>query len=222
MTKAKPTNRKFYGKWLYKVSLDLNGGAIFRDTPVDEVIMFCNDTKSVYTDYSYRRRASANREKIKEVAVFLKGFSSDLWSTRIESDQVDFYTNDKAFYTALSETFDSIVFHKFEPAEGTLEQLNDAHTIVVNKLPHNRFNYRVYLQPHKLAGRKEEKEQFVSWLKNHPRVTCSAAIEEWFIKTEWNWDRRYILVEDEPTLLMLKLRSSESVGRIYKFVLGDK
>jgi hypothetical protein len=42
------------------------------------------------------------------------------------------------------------------------------------------------------------------------------------MKTEWNWDRRYVLVEDEGTLLMLKLRNPEVMGSVYNYVLSDK
>lgn len=95
--------------------------------------------------------------------------------------------------------------------------------MAVKKLPHNRYRYRVYLLPHKMAKDREGKQKYISWLKSlGERVTCTPAVEGWFMHTDWNWDRRYILVEDEHTLLMLKLRNSEVVGRIYNYVLSDK
>jgi hypothetical protein len=42
------------------------------------------------------------------------------------------------------------------------------------------------------------------------------------MKTDWNWDRRYVLVEDKNTLMLLRLRNSEVVGSVYEFVLSDK
>ena len=53
-------------------------------------------------------------------------------------------------------------------------------------------------------------------------MTCTHAVSTWFVDTDWNWDRRYILVEDEQSLLMLKLRGSEVVGKIHNFVISDK
>jgi len=50
----------------------------------------------------------------------------------------------------------------------------------------------------------------------------SKAVKTWFIRTEWNWDRRYILVEDEQTLFMMKLRSAEVVGKTHEYQLVDK
>lgn len=222
LPKAKSTSRKFYGKWLYKVSLTLQGSGIFRDTSLDGVVDFCDDTSMTHTMFSFRGKAASNRTKIKEVALFLKGYNKDIWNTRIESDQIDFYSNDKAFYDALSSKFADNVLHRFEPAEGSTDLLEATSSIIVKKLPHNKYNYRVYLMPHKMANDQEGKKRYIDWLKLQERITCTPAIQEWFYKTNWNWDRRYVLVEDEQTLLMLKLRNSEVVGRIYKFEVNDK
>jgi hypothetical protein len=113
--------------------------------------------------------------------------------------------------------------HRFEPSAAAAELLEQPQTIVAAKLPHNKYHYKVYLLPHKLAGDKESKKKYVEWLKGQtPRITCTPAVERWFIKTDWNWDRRYVLVEDEHTLLMLNLRNSEVVGRVYNYVISDK
>lgn len=222
LPKAKPTSRKFYGKWLYKVTLMLQGAGIFRDAPLQSVIDFCNESTNDYAVYSFRGRAALNRVKIKEVATFLQAFSEDIWSTRIESDQIDFYSNDKSFYDAVANTFANDILHRFEPLGDTNDLLESAGTVVVKKLPHNKYQYRVYLLPHKMANDNEGKTKYIEWLKQQDRITCTPAIQEWFYKTNWNWDRRYVLVEDEQTLLMLKLRNSEVVGRVYKFVIPDK
>jgi len=94
---------------------------------------------------------------------------------------------------------------------------------VGKKLPHNKYQFRVYLLPHKLAGDTEEKEKFINWMKTqNSKIRLTDTVIKWFMHTDWNWDRRYILVEDEPTLLMLKLRNSSVVGRIYNYVISDK
>lgn len=220
--KAKTTSRKFYGKWLYKVSLKVGGASIFRSRTLPSVIEFCDDTVTVYSQYSYDGRAVPFKASLREIAVFLNNYPSDIWSKRIESDQIDLYSNNKDFYEAVSLQFEQIILHKFEPISGSEELLDSTSTVLVKKLPHNRYNYRVYLLPHKMAKDKEGKQKYIDWLKLQDRITCTTAIQEWFFKTEWNWDRRYVLVEDEQTLLMLKLRNSEVVGRIYKFVVSDK
>lgn len=222
--KTKITSRKFYNKWLYKVSLRQNGAAIFRYKGLDFVKEFCHQTENTDRPYSVFYKAFQQKDSILELCEFLEQYDAKLWTKRIENNIIDFYTNDKNFYQQLSLKFAEILIHRFEPSEDSLKILdNDASKVAVKKLPHKRFQYRVYLLPHKMAGDKEGKQRYIDWLKTQmPRVTCTKAVEEWFIRTDWNWDRRYVLVEDESTLLMMKLRNSEVVGRVYNYVLSDK
>ena len=222
--KTKLTNRKFYGKWLYKVTLKLPGVALLRLRSIEEIKEFCLAERPPEHRYSVWQRAYNNRETIYAICSFLENYETKSFSKRLERDSIDFYSNDQNFYTNLSTEFQEILEHRFEPTESTLDLLNEFNNcIAVKKLPKNRYNFRVYLLPHKMAGDLEGKKKYINWIKNQmPKITCTPAIEHWFIKTEWNWDRRYVLVEDEATLLMLKLRNSEVVGRIYNFVITDK
>jgi hypothetical protein len=163
-----------------------------------------------------------NKEQISELANFLLGYDQNIWAKRIENSSIDLYTNDRDFYTAVSEKFKDFVNLRFEPGTG-IDILNNPQVIIGKKLPHNKYNFRVYLLPHKMNGDKEEKEKFINWMQNQvPRIRLTKSVTDWFMHTDWNWDRRYILVEDEPTLLMLKLRNSSVVGRVYNYVISDK
>jgi hypothetical protein len=224
LPKIKLTSRKFYGKWLYKVSLQLNGCAIFRQKPLDFIKGFCVGATANERPYSLMSKAYNERENILALVNLLESYDSKLWTKRIESSRIDFYTNDVGLYAKLAADFKHILIHQFEPDLGSIDQLNvSTSSVIVKKLPHNKYNYRAYLLPHKMAGDKEGKLKYIAWLKTQgDKITCTAAVERWFIATDWNWDRRYILVEDESTLLMLKLRNSEVVGRIYNYVVSDK
>ena len=223
-TKTKLTNHKFYGKWLYKTTIKLEGCSLFRTKNIDEIKDFCQSSEPNEHRYSVYNKAYKNKEELLDLCLFLDLQDKKSYATRIERDYIDFYSNDKKFYEDISNKFENILKHRFEPDESTktvLDQSNNS--ITVKKLPKNRYNYRVFLLPHKMAGDKEGKQKYINWLKSQsPRITCTPAIEKWFIHTDWNWDRRYVLVEDESMLLMMKLRNSEVVGRIYNFVVADK
>jgi hypothetical protein len=222
--KIKLTSRKFYGKWLYKISLRQAGCVIFRNYKFDYIKELCQGGPDSVRPYSMHQKAYTNRENILRLCEILEKYDPKIWTKRIENSNLDLYTNDLEFYQRLSEEFQDIVIHQFEPDPATVDLLtNSASAVAVKKLPHDRYQYRVYLLPHKMAGDREGKQRYVDWLKNQgDRVTCTPAVERWFIKTDWNWDRRYVLVENESMLLMLKLRNSEVVGRIYNYVLSDK
>lgn len=219
--KIKLTSRKFYNKWLYKISLRQVGCTVFRNYALEDVEEVCSNPNFKYFAHT---QAHVNRDILIQLCHVLKGYDSKIWTKRIENINIDLYTNDVGFYQTVSDQFDSIVLQQFEPDPATVELLTNSNSAVaVKKLPHNRYQYKVYLLPHKMAGDRAGKIKFVEWLKTQgQKVTCSLSVEKWFVKTDWNWDRRYILVEDEATLLMLKLRNSEVVGRVYNYVLSDK
>lgn len=209
---------------MYKVSLKLDGGAIFRDRSVNQVKEFCYSVEFIDRPHSIAYKVFQTKNEILEVCEFLEQFDSNTWTKRIENQSVDFYTNDLEFYNQISTRFNQKVIHQFEPSVNTAEALNEREfAITGTKLPHNKYQYRVYILPHKMGDDLEEKTKFVDWLeKQSPKIRCSIKVRAWFLHTKWNWDRRYILVEDDSTLLMLKLRNSDVVGRVYKYIVCDK
>ena len=221
--KIKLTHKKFYNKWIYKISLRINGIAILRSIGMAAAKDLSITAETSKHGFMISQRAWEHKELISEFSTFLDLYDPNTYAKRIESNIIDLYTNDIALYKKTYELFSHITVLRSEPKDLSLTLDTDINTIVVKKYPHNRYKHKVFLLPHKMKKDKTSKRRFVDWLKSQdPRITCSDAVEKWFMNTEWNWDRRYVLVEDEKTLLMLKLRNSEVVGRIYNYVLSDK
>jgi hypothetical protein len=220
MLKADITNRRFYNKWLYKVTLHIPGVAIFRQNSLEKIPLLNFDGQK--HTHSTMARASLHRRELIALSNFLLKWDSELWSKRIECSAIDIYTNDKTMYNDLFLAFEEMACARSEPNEKDLDLLENTGSIIVKKLPHNKYAYKAFLLPHKIKDRKDKKE-YVSWITGqNNRILISDAVKEWFIKTDWNWDRRYVLIEDSQTLLMLKLRNPEAIGRIYDYVISDK
>lgn len=167
-------------------------------------------------------KAAANKESIIKLSRFLVDWPADAWAKRIESSSIDLYTNDREMYSKLLSEFVNLVKACSEPDETIKILLENTGSVIVKKLPHNKYHYKAFLLPHKIKSR-EERQDYVNWLATQgDRVLISDTVKDWFIKTEWNWDRRYIFVEDEQTLLMIKLRNAEAIGRIYDYIIIDK
>jgi hypothetical protein len=222
--KLKTTKKKFYNKWLYKVTLNLGGAGIFRIYDLNTIEDLCsNKNVTKYVPKWVEGDISKNKGIILDVVKFLKAYDSSSWTKRIERKDLDLYTNDPEFYKNILKDFDYIITQAFEPDEKHKDLLETAGTIVGKKLPHGRYRHRVYLLPHKMAGDIDAKRRFVSWLKSQQsRITCTDAVERWYLATDWNWDRRYVLVEDEQTLMMLRLRGGDAVGKVYNYHICDK
>jgi hypothetical protein len=223
MIKFKKTKRSFYGKWVYKVSLTLKGAWVLRYGDLDSVekniqsrINKFNPVSSVYVTLA------ANQQNIVEFADFLKKYPKTTYAFRVESDIIDIYTNDESLFDTLLSNNQLNIRSAARPDKTHTDILLNKKNIVVNKYPHNRYRYKVFLLPHKNLNRVE-KTKYMNWLESlDGKVTVSSSIKSWFIRTDWNWDRRYLLVEDESTLLMMKLKHSEFLGSIYNYVLVDK
>jgi len=224
VTKLKKTNRKFYNKWLYKVTIQLEGAGAFRLYSLSDLKEICLDQdRDSWLPSFLKDVVGKNKQVIIDLIILLETFDSTKWAKRIERNCIDFYTSDKNIYEEILANFDHKITQHFEPDVDSLDLLKSSCTILGKKLPHGKYQFRVYLQPHKLAGDKEAKRNYIKWLKTQiPRITLTTAVENWFYKTDWNWDRRYILVEDDKTLLMLKLRNSEVMGKVYNYQVSDK
>ncbi len=221
---AKLTSRKFYNKWLYKITVNINGGNLMRYNEMSTIAELCLTRDKEDKSWGWNTKAYQDKDDLYKISLFLSSKDKNLWSKRVERNYIDFYTSDHELFEDFSQLISDRIKHRFAPDTEAKDILGDVTTnIAVKKLPHDRYKHKVFLLPHKMKGDKEGKQKYIDWLKRQmPKVTCTPAIERWFVQTDWNWDRRYILVEDESMLLMLKLRNSEVVGRVYNYVLYDK
>ena len=218
---SKTTKKKFYNKWLYKVSLDLPGYRVFEYKENIQKIISCESVHDLPT-YGYFRQSYLNRDNLVSFYCFMSVYDRKSWAQRIERNFVDIYTNDRELFENISMSFSGLVRNRYEPDLDHLNEL-DNNRIFVNKYPHNRYQYKVFLRPHKMSRDKEAKSSWIKWVRlQKEKILMSNAVENWFFITDYNWDRRYIYVEDEKTLLLLKLRSSDVVGTIHEYHIKNK
>lgn len=225
--KKKTTKRKFYGKWLYKITINAPGIGILRtESPANAVLFLKANIGNPDQKYYYNStiaRAISNQKQLISICSFIKDLDPSQFTKRIERNFVDFYTNDKNLYSKFCDNFMDTIIHHFEPDEDSIGLFKNQYTIVAKKFPHDKFKYKVYLKPHNLKNDISSKQQFLDWVDNQKdKILITNTVKTWFIATDWNWDRRYILVDNEKTLIMLKMRSAEAVGKIYEYVISDK
>lgn len=208
----KPTKKLFYGKWLYKVSYNIDGCSFIRHKSFDSIE---NTIDQLVPSNTYHRKIINSKDDLLTLVNKLKLVSKDSYDIRTETNIIDVYTNDEAFFNSLLV----LMPEKVRFAQKPEQKLTDKKTILVKKYPQNRYTMRVYLKPHKMD--LSDKGEYVRWIKSVNGVSISDAVSQWFITTHWNWDRRYILVDNEKTLLMLKLKNSSVIGTVYNLVIQD-
>jgi hypothetical protein len=145
------------------------------------------------------------------------------FAQRIESNTIDLYVNNESIFDSLSATFESIIVHRYAPTANNLGILENTDFILAKKLPYNKYKYKIFLLPHKMQGDTESKNNYLTWLDSQQnKILISESVKSWFQYTNWYWDRRYMYVEDANTLLMLKMRDSQVLGKIYEYIIVDK
>lgn len=198
--KSVQTKRKFYNEWLYKLTVASNNASIFRRNTVETI------QHDLRFSLESRELASA-LEDIKD------------YRLRIENRYIDIYLNDRDHVDRLMYLCGSTVKHICYPHPNLLSENIGAKQIIANRLPHGRYRFKVYLKPHTMKDQQEKKE-YLQWLESQkPRIHLSESTKEWFIKTQWNWDRRYMYVEDDQTLVLAKMRQSDALGSVYSYRL---
>ena len=221
---AKKTKKKFYNKYIYKVSLEIPGISGLRYYDLHKFIEICQTQELVSSpDLTWKDRVMnqmiSNKHVWMKLIPYLNGVEKGTYFKRLEGDHIDLYTNDKAFYEGVCNKFSEFVRLRFQPPKGMETQmLEEEKKIFVKKLPHDNYEYRAYLHPHKIAH--DDKQLLVNWLSNQkPKITFTSSIKKWLINTDQNWDRRYIYIDNEQTLLMIKLRSPSLLGQVFKYEL---
>lgn len=206
--------RKFYNKYLYKISLNAPGVTALRSISPEKFLeLDLNDQDSPYHRNYWFSGCIRDRTDVDRICRFLLANDQADISTRLERNQIDMYTNDKNIFHRASIEFIDLLRYRSEPRL----DIGELDIIPVKKLPHGRFRYKVFLKPHRIKD-KESKHQYLNWLESQKKhILMSESVRSWFIHTNWNWDRRYMWVENEATLLMMKLRNPEVLGSVHTY-----
>ena len=202
------TDKKFYNKWLFKASISLTGARVLA------WMTNLHDLRHVV------HRQPVDIDGVIGLHNFLNNYQSREWQKRIESHQIDIYTNNENLHNELINTFHDRIIKISIPGDHDYSEKGKFEIIYRNSLPHKKYKFKVYLKPHLITD-VEEKKKFISFVDfQEDKIKMSNAVKNWFIENTINWDPRYIYVEDEETLVMLKLKRSDVVGRIYEIVIG--
>lgn len=203
--KIQQTKRRFYNKWLYKISLSILSASRLRH----------GEYQKIAEDQRYS-------SDLRSLASLLDSLDRNGFAVRIEGKILDFYTNDLDDFEKISKEFESVVRFCSMPDDNFQQALQTPRSILAKKLPYDRYRYKVFLHPHKIKDRAD-KTRYVDWLDTQePRIRITDVVKQWFKHTDWNWDRRYMYVEDDHTLLILKMKNPEALGSVYTYVLYDK
>ena len=200
------------------------GGRLLSFYSTSDILNFITSPETV-GHYRWQIDAVDNIRKQKQdwckFIFLLNNIPNGEFQKRSESDVINVYTNDENFISSCKIDLAHRIVELYEPTSESLSLLNtEEKVILVNKLPYKKYNFRVIIKPHKLN--QQQKEQFIKFLENNPGIGLQENVKKFILTNKQNWDRRYIYVDGEKTLTMLKIAFAEAVSTIHRYVINDK
>jgi|TARA_B100001094_G_scaffold84117_1_gene80420 hypothetical protein len=231
---AKQTKKKFYNKYIYKVSLRLEGAYALRTLGHQEILDFATGLRpppqsddAMFTTQSWRTKNAHSILKHGKTWISFLGIINTVpkneATIRIETNILDVYTNNKTLYKTLCYEFSDITRNRHEPAPGMKDTLLDSNQeIFVKELPHSMYNYQVDLKT-PTSLKYNELVSLAEWCKSRkPAIAFTDATYNWLLKRDVYNTRRWIYVDTESTLLMLRLRCNDLLGTVRKYIKTGK
>ena len=231
---AKQTKKKFYNKYIYKVSLRLEGAYALRTLGHQEILDFATGLRpppqsddTMITTQSWRTKNAHSILKHGKTWISFLGIINTVpkneATIRIETNILDVYTNNKTLYKTLCYEFSDITRNRHEPAPGMKDTLLDSNQeIFVKELPHSMYNYQVDLKT-PTSLKYNELVSLAEWCKSRkPAIAFTDATYNWLLKRDVYNTRRWIYVDTESTLLMLRLRCNDLLGTVRKYIKTGK
>lgn len=231
---AKKTKKKFYNKYIYKISLRLPGAYSLRTLSHQEILDFATGLRpppqsdeSMFSTSTWRTKNAQSIVEHGKTWISFLGIINTVpkneVTIRIETDILDVYTNNKILYETLCHEFANITRNRHEPAPGMKDTLlYSDQEIFVKELPHGMYNYQVDLKsPKSLTF--NELESLADWCRSrNPAIAFTDATYSWLLKRDVFNTRRWIYVDNDSTLLMLRLRCNDLIGTVRKYVKTGK
>ena len=219
--KVLKTNRLFYRKYPYKVECSVKGAEYVKRHGLPEVLKFCDPTYNAPRFFLYRDFTPKQKIILADFAKEVEPLMKEGHQIRVEMNTMNFYLDDRDTYEKIHKKLAPWVKSITEPAsDEELLQLNSKnHLVMCNKLPHNKYGYKVII---KNNLPEDQREKFVDWLQNYGDAFRVARGTEIWLRGYRYWCHDpYMYVESSKHLTMLGLYLGDKIKRTYEFVLRD-
>jgi len=218
--KVHKTSKLFYRKYPYKIELTCKGAEYIRRFGHDDTVNMCEGKLNSFS-FKNRNFTALQKQKLIDFSNTVSPALAAGHKVRVEMNTMSFYLLDSSTYESLVKDLKLYIQSVTVPdSNEDLERLNSKnHIIVCNKLPHNKYEYRLMLKEN-LS--EKAKESLVIWINNAgDEVSVPGKTDTWLRgDRSWIYDP-YIYAKSSKNLTMLSLILGSSIKRIYEYVLRD-
>lgn len=206
------TKKLFYGKWPYKVATYVLFGRVLLQSVTP------NSTR-----WHSEKRITQQSEKSKQDLAYYASVMEEVVKfpnvkLRREMDTITYFTNSKDTANMIIDKLTEFVTEFHAPAsDEEVKFLEDnVKTVIVNSLPYGRHQFKVIL---KYSMPNNTRDQLANWVTtNLEKLELFSGIKHFLFNTGW-CRSPMMYVQDEQTMLMLRLVAGDHIQSVEKFIL---
>ena len=215
--KIHKTNKLFYGKYPFRIEIQINGGDVLARNRhnLDKTLKNISSTWR-YKDFSQKSVDNLRRYLIKYNELDQKKFKQ-----RVEGQYIKFYTENRTDHELICDKLNEWVTECHEPEnDDDLDKLFSKKNVVLRKrLPHGKFRYKLFLKNRIPQSRRES---FLNWLNNYLDDIYMTGLTRRYLQGSNRYSEGYVIyIKDEKLLLMMGLFLGTDIKKIEEFVLRD-
>lgn len=210
------TQKLFYGKWPYKVSIQFRGAHLIRCYGTDVLIRRFDDPNDNFGYHGFKQCDLDELERCTRLIHKLKNISNIKY--RYEGNTVTVFTDTTEVFDKIRGMFFSNIKIVWEPNDvSEVDYLKDnINNVIVEFLPHKRYKYKVIL---KYSIPARIKESLIKWIGNNQSTVKTSKSTIQFLKSMTYIQSPFIYIEDSKTLTLLQLIVGDQIKKTEKFIL---
>lgn len=203
------TNKLFYGKWPYKVVCAVKGAWSYR---------YPNRSKSDLTNNGWKS----------ELLTFVEDFNileieRQNIKLRVEHNHFNIFCQDEVILNIIKKKLKKWIVSVYEPATDAEKQYlidNGNKKILCNALPLDRYQYKIYLNPHLDFY---VRLRFWDWLSRYQdgQFHISHDSKHWLLNHIGWIPAPFLYVKEKQDLSMVCLYLGNNLKKVEEFVLRD-
>jgi hypothetical protein len=209
------TNKLFYGKWPYKLTVVQQGCWTVRYAGIP--------LARTWNGPGWATAFDLHSDRVKFIRFLdaLEPFVTQDIQMRVERNTLNLYCKNKELLEQMSINLAEWAKELHEPAsQDELEFImnQSSKKLLCSQLPHTKYQYKVYF---KQTTSPDVKIKFASWISNYKdSIKTTKSAQNWLLNKSWMYNP-FVYVDSKSTLSMVILFLGNNVQKIEEYIVRD-
>ena len=208
------TNKLFYSKYPYKITCRIEGAHYIRNYGVNHFLFL----------YGYPRQLPAGKisnDLVEFVTNAQHYITNEKIKKRIESCFIDFYLETESEYLALQTRLAKYAVRVVEPDndEQLKTLLENKKYNLCNKLPHNKYRYKVTFKDMPAKVRND----LIAWAERYDNddIYVTESTRRYFKSLKYHYGTHYFYIKDSKMITLIAMAASGYIRKTDEYVVRN-